>query len=180
MTKTKTWQEAYSGTDTLKLTGERGDYWTKIAREDTVSFDFFKPILHDVLSKLEGTGQVHIPLKNTTYNQLSLKELVSKYGIAKRNVTSNEFSRNDENLHKGYFVRYQDLKQRKSVMTTKIADKLNKVNESFTVYMYDNGYMVEVGGRNEEDNWITSKIICSSLDEVIELVKEAAEMPRND
>ena len=46
--------------------------------------------------------------------------------------------------------------------------------------MYDNGYMVEVGGRNEEDNWITSKIICSSLDEVIELVKEAAEMPRND
>jgi len=63
---------------------------------------------------------------------------------------------------------------------TKIADKLDKVNESFTVNMYDNGYMVEVGGRNEEDNWITTKIICSSIDEVIELVKEAAEMPRHD
>ena len=63
---------------------------------------------------------------------------------------------------------------------TKIADKLDKVNESFTVNMYDNGYMVEVGGRNEEDNWITTKIICSSIDEVIELVKEAATMPRHD
>ena len=63
---------------------------------------------------------------------------------------------------------------------TKIADKLSKVNESFTVNMYDNGYMIEVGGRNEDENWITTKIICSSLDEVIEIVKEAAAMPRHD
>ena len=63
---------------------------------------------------------------------------------------------------------------------TKIADKLSKVNESFTVNMYDNGYMVEVGGRNDDDNWITTKIICATIDEVIELVKEAATMPRQD
>ena len=63
---------------------------------------------------------------------------------------------------------------------TKIADKLDKVNESFTVNMYDNGYMIEVGGRNEEDNWVTTKIICATIDEVIELVKEAATMPRHD
>jgi ketol-acid reductoisomerase len=63
---------------------------------------------------------------------------------------------------------------------TKIANKLTKVNESFTVNMYDNGYMVEVGGRNENEDWTNTKIICSSIDEVIELVKEAATMPRND
>ena len=62
----------------------------------------------------------------------------------------------------------------------KIKDKLVKVNESFTINMYDNGYMVEVGGRSEDDDWTNSKIICSSIDEVIELVKEAATMPRND
>ena len=61
-----------------------------------------------------------------------------------------------------------------------IADKLTKVNESFTVNMYDNGYMVEVGGRDEEDDWKTSKIICSTLDEVIDIVRQVDAMPRND
>jgi len=62
----------------------------------------------------------------------------------------------------------------------KIADKLSKVNESYTIYMYDNGYMVEVGGRDDEGEWKSSKIICAELDQVIELVREAADMPRND
>lgn len=62
----------------------------------------------------------------------------------------------------------------------KIADKLTKVNESFTINMYDNGYMVEVGGRDDEDDWKTSKIICSTLDEVIDIVRQVDSMPRND
>jgi ketol-acid reductoisomerase len=62
----------------------------------------------------------------------------------------------------------------------KIADKLTKVNESFTINMYDNGYMVEVGGRDSEDEWKTSKIICNTLDEVIDIVRQADAMPRND
>ena len=61
-----------------------------------------------------------------------------------------------------------------------VADKLTKVNESFTINMYDNGYMVEVGGRDAEDEWTTSKIICATLDEVIAIVRKVAEMPRND
>ena len=61
-----------------------------------------------------------------------------------------------------------------------IADKLTKVNESFTINMYDNGYMVEVGGRDEEDDWKTSKIICATLDEVIDIVRQVNDMPRND
>ena len=61
-----------------------------------------------------------------------------------------------------------------------VADKLTKVNESFTINMYDNGYMVEVGGRDAEDEWKTSKIICATLDEVIAIVRKVAEMPRND
>ena len=30
---------------------------------------------------------------------------------------------------------------------TKISDKLAKVNDNFTVNMYDNGYMLEIGVR---------------------------------
>ena len=61
-----------------------------------------------------------------------------------------------------------------------ISDKLTKVNESFTINMYDNGYMIEVAGRDNDDEWKTSKIIVSSVDELIELVKEATQLPRND
>jgi hypothetical protein len=64
-------------------------------------------------------------------------------------------------------------------MTT-VADKLTKVNENFTIHMYDNGYMVEVGGRDNEDDWKTSKIICATLDEVIDIVRQIDVLPRND
>jgi len=63
---------------------------------------------------------------------------------------------------------------------TKISDKLNTVNENFSVNMYDNGYMIEVGGRDEDNEWKTSKIIVASVDELIDLVKEATSLPRND
>ena len=69
---------------------------------------------------------------------------------------------------------------KKGNLMAKIADKLKTVNESFTINMYDNGYMVEVGGRDEENEWKNTKIICSTIEQVIDLVREAAEMERND
>jgi hypothetical protein len=62
----------------------------------------------------------------------------------------------------------------------KISDKLAKVNDNYTINMYDNGFMIEVGGRDSEDDWKTAKIIVSSVDELVALVKEVAELPRND
>ena len=60
----------------------------------------------------------------------------------------------------------------------KLGNKLVKVNENFNVYMYDNGYMVEVGGRDKKDDWKTSKIMVSTVDELIELVREITAMDR--
>lgn len=62
---------------------------------------------------------------------------------------------------------------------TKLSDKLVKVNESFSVNMYDNGFMVEVGGRNKKSDYVTAKIMCNTLDEVLNLVREACEMERD-
>jgi DNA/RNA endonuclease YhcR with UshA esterase domain len=62
---------------------------------------------------------------------------------------------------------------------SKIADKLDKVNESFTVNMYDNGYMIEISGRKSEDDWGTAKIMVNTIDELVELIKEASEMERD-
>jgi hypothetical protein len=51
-------------------------------------------------------------------------------------------------------------------------DKLAKVNESITLNRYDNGWMVEVGGRDEESDWKNVKTICNNEEELIAIVKE--------
>jgi hypothetical protein len=51
-------------------------------------------------------------------------------------------------------------------------NKLAKVNESITLNRYDNGYMVEVGGRDEDSEWKTAKILCNTEDEMLAVVKE--------
>ena len=50
--------------------------------------------------------------------------------------------------------------------------KLAKVNESITINRYDNGFMVEVGGRDEESDWKNCKILCNTEDEMLAVVKE--------
>lgn len=62
---------------------------------------------------------------------------------------------------------------------TKLSDKLTKVNENFSVNMYDNGFMVEVGGRNKKGDYVNAKIMCTTVDEVLSLVREACEMDRD-
>ena len=59
---------------------------------------------------------------------------------------------------------------------SKLSDKLTKVNENFTVNRYDNGFMVEAGGRNKKGDYVNAKIVAGSVDEVLTLVKEALEM----
>ena len=54
--------------------------------------------------------------------------------------------------------------------------KLAKVNESFTINRYDNGYMIEVGGRDNDSDWKTCKIMCSTEAELFEVIKEALSM----
>jgi hypothetical protein len=61
----------------------------------------------------------------------------------------------------------------------KLSSKLEKVNDSFTVNMYDNGFMFEISGRNDNEDWATAKIICKDINELVELIKEAGEMPRD-
>jgi hypothetical protein len=56
----------------------------------------------------------------------------------------------------------------------KLSDKLAKCGDSLTINMYDNGYMVEVSGRDSDDDWKTAKIVCPTLDDVYAVIKEAA------
>ena len=59
-------------------------------------------------------------------------------------------------------------------------NKLTKVNDSLTVNRYDNGWMVEVGGRDDDDNWKSSKVLCNTEEELLDLIKEYNSMELND
>jgi hypothetical protein len=50
--------------------------------------------------------------------------------------------------------------------------KLNKVSESITINRYDNGWMIEVSGRDKKEDWKTAKLMCNTEDEVVAVVRE--------
>ncbi len=54
--------------------------------------------------------------------------------------------------------------------------KLAKVSESITVNRYDNGWMVEVSGRNKKEDWATVKTLCNTEEELVALIKEYNQM----
>ena len=62
----------------------------------------------------------------------------------------------------------------------KISDKLSKVNESFTVNMYDNGFMFEISGRNKDGDYKAVKITVTEMSQLLALVQEATEMERDE
>ena len=64
-------------------------------------------------------------------------------------------------------------------MVKTLSDKLTKVNENFSIYIYDNGFMIEVGGRDSEDEWATAKIMVNTVDDLVTLVREAVDMERS-
>jgi hypothetical protein len=60
----------------------------------------------------------------------------------------------------------------------KIADKLKKINDSVSINLYDNGYMVEVNGRDFDDDYTQVKIVCLTVKEINEVIAEAVEMEK--
>jgi hypothetical protein len=59
---------------------------------------------------------------------------------------------------------------------TKQLGKLAKVNESFTINRYDNGFMLEVGGRDDDGDWKNCKILCNTKEDLFAVINEALEM----
>lgn len=50
--------------------------------------------------------------------------------------------------------------------------KLTKVNDTFTVNRYDNGWMVEVSGRDKKEDWKNAKVLCNTEEDLVQLIKE--------
>lgn len=56
-------------------------------------------------------------------------------------------------------------------MTAKLS-KLTTVNESITINRYDNGWMVEVSGKDKDNDWKTCRIVCNVETDVTDIIKE--------
>jgi hypothetical protein len=65
-------------------------------------------------------------------------------------------------------------------LINKICDKLTTVNDNFSITMYDNGFLIDIGGKNVVDEWRNAKIMVPTIEQLLELVKEAATMPRDE
>lgn len=68
----------------------------------------------------------------------------------------------------------------KTTTEMSIKDKLEKVSDSFTVSIYDNGFLFDMGGRDFDGDWKSTKILCTDIDHLMALIKEAVDMPRDE
>lgn len=59
-----------------------------------------------------------------------------------------------------------------------IKDKLTKISDSYSVYIYDNGYMLEISGRDSDDEWTNAKIMCATKTELFALIDEIDTMEK--
>ena len=59
----------------------------------------------------------------------------------------------------------------------KLNESLVKVNDCLTVYRYDNGFMVEIGGQDKNEDWVTRKIVCNDLKQVLTFIEEYSKLP---
>ena len=61
-----------------------------------------------------------------------------------------------------------------------ISDKLTKVSDTFSVKMYDNGYVFEICGRDDNDDYKTARILCNTIEEVQTLMVEATQIEKDE
>ena len=55
---------------------------------------------------------------------------------------------------------------------------LTKVGEQVNIYLYDNGFMVEVSGTDLNDDWKTVKHVCLNENELFETIRKYTTMER--
>ena len=48
---------------------------------------------------------------------------------------------------------------------------LKAVSDSITVNRYDNGWMVEICGRDADNDWVTTKTVCVEEEQVFNLIR---------
>lgn len=102
------------------------------------------------------------------------------WSLTKQDVTEQDLIDELEELKREFELINEDNMAKSRTAVNKIADKLSKVNDSFSVNMYDNGYMLEISGRNSDGDYKSVKIMCGTLAQLHSVIDEAASMERDE
>jgi hypothetical protein len=51
-------------------------------------------------------------------------------------------------------------------------EKFKTVNDSFEVTLCENGYIVNISGRTDTDDWVNKKIVCTTLEDLFDLITD--------
>lgn len=62
----------------------------------------------------------------------------------------------------------------------KVLDFISKIGEDINIKVIDNGYLVEINGRNAEDDWKNVKLACSNRSELEALLDQCFKIPRDN
>lgn len=60
-----------------------------------------------------------------------------------------------------------------------ILNELVNVNQNYEVQQYDNGFLLEIGGHDYDDNWTNRKLVVNSETELFELIKVIHSLPKD-
>jgi hypothetical protein len=102
------------------------------------------------------------------------------WSLTKQDVTEQDLLDELDELAREFELIKEDNMAKAKPAVNKIADKLSKVNDSFTVNMYDNGYMLEISGRNSDGDYKSVKIMCSSIAQLHSVIDEATALERDE
>jgi hypothetical protein len=61
-----------------------------------------------------------------------------------------------------------------------IKNKLSKVSDSYNINRYDNGFMVEISGRNSENDYKTAKVLCNTEEDLLAVIKQINALELDD
>jgi hypothetical protein len=61
-----------------------------------------------------------------------------------------------------------------------LLDFITKIGEDINIKLIDNGFLVEVSGRNANDDWKTVKLACSDRSELDSLIDQCLEIDRDN
>jgi hypothetical protein len=62
----------------------------------------------------------------------------------------------------------------------KITDKISKADDTISIRIVDNGFLLEVSGRDSNDDWKTARIVCTNRDQLNKLLDEAFSIDRTE
>lgn len=62
----------------------------------------------------------------------------------------------------------------------KVVDFISKIGEDINIKVVNNGYLVEISGRNAQDDWTTVKLVCLTRKELNSLLDECFAIPRDN